>query len=58
LRRIQWAGPWCNSRHHCTEEQIRKGHPEAKLARLESQCPKPRLIETRLEDSCCRPSPI
>lgn len=29
-----------------------------KLARLELQCPKPPLIETRLEDSCCRPSPI
>jgi|SRR5450759_1957650 len=29
LWRIQWAGRWCNSRHPCTEEQIRKEHPEA-----------------------------
>lgn len=29
LWRIQWAGRWCNSRHQCTEEQIRKEHPEA-----------------------------
>lgn len=27
--RIQWAGKWTTTRHHCTEDQIRKEHPEA-----------------------------
>jgi hypothetical protein len=27
--RIQWAGKWGTTNHHCTEEQIRKEHPEA-----------------------------
>ena len=29
LWRIKWAGRWTTTRHHCTEEQIRKEHPEA-----------------------------
>lgn len=27
--RIQWAGKWTTTRHHCTDEQIRREHPEA-----------------------------
>lgn len=27
--RILWAGHWVTTGHHCTEEQIRKEHPEA-----------------------------
>lgn len=27
--RIKWAGKWGTTRHNCTEEQIRKEHPEA-----------------------------
>jgi len=27
--RILWAGKWRTTSHHCTEEQIRKDHPEA-----------------------------
>ena len=27
--RIRWSGRWVTTGHHCTEEQIRKEHPEA-----------------------------
>ena len=27
--RIMWLGHWATTGHHCTEEQIRKEHPEA-----------------------------
>ena len=27
--RILWSGHWATTGHHCTEEQIRKEHPEA-----------------------------
>ena len=27
--RIMWSGHWATTGHHCTEEQIRKEHPEA-----------------------------
>jgi hypothetical protein len=27
--RILWVGRWVTTGHHCTEEQIRKEHPEA-----------------------------
>ena len=27
--RIKWAGHWTTMGHHCTEESIRKEHPEA-----------------------------
>jgi hypothetical protein len=27
--RILWVGQWRTTSHHCTEEQIRKDHPEA-----------------------------
>ncbi len=29
LWRIKWAGRWTTTRHHCTEDHIRKEHPEA-----------------------------
>lgn len=29
LWRIKWAGRWVTTRHHCTEIQIKKEHPEA-----------------------------
>jgi hypothetical protein len=29
LWRIKWAGRWTTTKYHCTEEQIRKEHPEA-----------------------------
>ena len=29
LWRIKWTGKWGTTRHHCTEEHIRKEHPEA-----------------------------
>ena len=29
LWRIKWAGRWTNTKYHCTEEHIRKEHPEA-----------------------------
>lgn len=29
LWRIKWAGRWTTTRHHCTDEQIKKEHPEA-----------------------------
>ena len=27
--RIKWSGHWTTTGHHCTEESIRKEHPEA-----------------------------
>jgi hypothetical protein len=27
--RVTWAGRWTTTKHHCTEEHIRKEHPEA-----------------------------
>lgn len=27
--RVKWIGKWSNTRFHCTEEFIRKEHPEA-----------------------------
>lgn len=27
--RTRWAGKWSTTRYHCTEEHIRKEHPEA-----------------------------
>ena len=27
--RIKWTGRWTITNHHCTEEHIRKEHPEA-----------------------------
>lgn len=27
--RVQWMGRWTTTRHHCTEEQIRREHSEA-----------------------------
>jgi hypothetical protein len=29
LWRIKWAGRWVTTRHHCTDEQVRKELPEA-----------------------------
>lgn len=29
LWRTKWAGKWGTTRFHCTEEHIRKEHPEA-----------------------------
>ncbi len=36
LWRIKWAGRWTNTKYHCTEEQIRKEHPEA-VCQVESK---------------------
>jgi hypothetical protein len=27
--RVQWAGKWKTTNHHCTEEHILREHPEA-----------------------------
>ncbi len=27
--RIQWAGKWTTTKYNCTEDQIRREHPEA-----------------------------
>ena len=27
--RIKWSGRWTTTRHHCTEEVIKREHPEA-----------------------------
>ena len=45
--RIQWAGKWSTTRHHFTEEHIRKEHPEA--VRLDGTRRELQLPETELE---------
>lgn len=29
--RIQWCGKWTTTGYHCTEERIRREHPEAQV---------------------------
>lgn len=39
---IKWTGKWTTTRHHATEAQIRKEHPEATRVegtRIEQQIP-------------------
>jgi len=42
--RIMWLGHWATIGHHCTEEQIRKEHPEA--VRIEESRRELRVADT------------
>jgi len=42
--RIRWGGKWTTTGHHCTEEAIRREHPEA--VRIDATRRERQLAET------------
>jgi hypothetical protein len=45
--RINWCGRWTQTRHHCSEEQIRREHPEA--IRIDCSRREQRIADTQEE---------
>jgi hypothetical protein len=50
--RIKWAGRWTTTNYQCTEEHIRKEHPEA--VRIDNTLLVRRLPETEVEKARAR----